>query len=96
MPWCTDVPEDETISLFAGLLANPDVRLSQWLKRNSEDLCGQPLDHLDDLLEVVQRPTGDVWVILCFVEGKGVFYHCNTSRKIRVVWILGLGVERNA
>jgi hypothetical protein len=28
MSWCTDGLEDETISLFAGLLANPDVPLS--------------------------------------------------------------------
>ena len=28
MSWCSDAPEDEAISLFAGLLANPDVRLS--------------------------------------------------------------------
>jgi hypothetical protein len=28
MYWCSDVPEDEAISLFAGLLANPDVTLS--------------------------------------------------------------------
>ncbi len=28
MFWCTDAPEDEAISLFAGLLANPDVPLS--------------------------------------------------------------------
>ena len=28
MSWCTDAPEDEAISLFAGLLANPDVPLS--------------------------------------------------------------------
>jgi hypothetical protein len=26
--WCSDVPEDEAISLFAGLLANPDMTLS--------------------------------------------------------------------
>jgi hypothetical protein len=25
MSWCSDDPEDEAISLFAGLLANPDV-----------------------------------------------------------------------
>ncbi len=29
MSWCTDAPEDETISLFAGFLANPDVPLTQ-------------------------------------------------------------------
>jgi hypothetical protein len=29
MSWCSDAPEDEAISLFAGLLANPDVPLSQ-------------------------------------------------------------------
>ncbi len=29
MSWCSDAPEDEAISLFAGLLDNPDVRLSQ-------------------------------------------------------------------
>jgi hypothetical protein len=28
MYWCTDAPADEAISLFAGLLANPDVPLS--------------------------------------------------------------------
>jgi hypothetical protein len=28
MSWCSDVPEDETISLFAALLANHDVPLS--------------------------------------------------------------------
>jgi hypothetical protein len=28
MSWCSDAPEDEAISLFAGLLANPDMRLS--------------------------------------------------------------------
>ena len=28
MSWCSDAPEDEVISLFAGLLANPDVPLS--------------------------------------------------------------------
>jgi hypothetical protein len=28
MSWCSDAPEDEAISLFPGLLANPDVRLS--------------------------------------------------------------------
>ena len=31
MSWCTDAPEDEAISLFAGLLANPDVPLSQFV-----------------------------------------------------------------
>ncbi len=29
MSWCSDAPEDEAISLFAGLLANPDMTLSQ-------------------------------------------------------------------
>jgi hypothetical protein len=28
MSWCSDAPEDETISLFTGLLANPDMTLS--------------------------------------------------------------------
>jgi hypothetical protein len=28
MSWCSDAPEDEATSLFAGLLANPDMRLS--------------------------------------------------------------------
>ena len=28
MSWCSDAPEDETISLFAGLLGNPDMTLS--------------------------------------------------------------------
>jgi hypothetical protein len=27
--WCSDAPEDEAISLFPGLLPNPDMRLSQ-------------------------------------------------------------------
>jgi hypothetical protein len=26
--WCSDAPEDEAISLFAGLLVNPDMTLS--------------------------------------------------------------------
>jgi hypothetical protein len=30
MSWCSDAPEDEAISLFAGLLANPDMTLSLW------------------------------------------------------------------
>jgi hypothetical protein len=28
MSWCSDAPEDEVISLFAGLLDNPDMTLS--------------------------------------------------------------------
>ena len=32
MSWCSDAPEDEAISLFAGLLANPDMRLSLYIK----------------------------------------------------------------
>jgi hypothetical protein len=28
MSWCSDAPEDESISLFAGLLAKPDMTLS--------------------------------------------------------------------
>ena len=28
MSWCSDAPEDEAISLFAGLLVNPDMTLS--------------------------------------------------------------------
>ena len=32
MSWCSDAPEDEVISLFAGLLANPDVPLSLYVK----------------------------------------------------------------
>jgi hypothetical protein len=31
MSRCSDAPEDEAISLFAGLLANPDVPLSRWM-----------------------------------------------------------------
>jgi hypothetical protein len=27
--WCSDVQEDQVISLFAGFLGNPDVSLSQ-------------------------------------------------------------------
>ena len=30
MSWCSDAPEDEAISLFAGLLANPDMTLSPY------------------------------------------------------------------
>ncbi len=29
MTWCSDAPEDEVISLFAGLLANPDMTLNR-------------------------------------------------------------------
>ena len=31
MSWCSDATEDEAISLFVGLLANPDVPLSPQL-----------------------------------------------------------------
>jgi hypothetical protein len=37
MPWCSDAPEDEAISLFAGLLANPDVPLSPLITVNVID-----------------------------------------------------------
>jgi hypothetical protein len=33
MSWCSDAPEDEAISLFAGLLANPDMTLSPRYKQ---------------------------------------------------------------
>ncbi len=36
MSWCSDAPEDEAISLFAGLLANPDVPLRL---NNEKDMC---------------------------------------------------------
>jgi hypothetical protein len=36
MSWCSDAPEDEAISLFAGLLANPDVSLSPQCKDKTE------------------------------------------------------------
>ncbi len=35
MSWCSDAPEDEAISLFAGLLANPDMTLSQQCHKTS-------------------------------------------------------------
>jgi hypothetical protein len=38
MSWCSDAPEDEAISLFAGLLANPDVRLSHTRFRMSAEV----------------------------------------------------------
>ena len=33
LSWCSDAPEDEAISLFVGLLANPDVPLSPYTKQ---------------------------------------------------------------
>jgi hypothetical protein len=38
---CSDAPEDESISLFAGLLANPicDFSLIMTLSPNKNDLC---------------------------------------------------------
>jgi hypothetical protein len=39
MSWCSDAPENEAISLFAGLLANPDMTLSQQLKRKFEKIA---------------------------------------------------------
>ena len=36
MSWCSDAPEDEAISLFAGLLANPDMTLSPHTKTLEE------------------------------------------------------------
>ena len=39
MSWCSDAPEEEAISLFAGLLPNPDMTLSLSLTRSkSKDL----------------------------------------------------------
>ncbi len=49
MSWCSDAPEDEAISLFAGLLANPDMTLS--LIRTGANAV---LDHeMKDMLSVV-------------------------------------------
>jgi hypothetical protein len=36
MSWCSDTPEDEVISLFAGLLGYPDMTLTH--KENMTDL----------------------------------------------------------
>jgi hypothetical protein len=33
MSWCSDAPEDEAISLIAGLLADPDMTLSPYQHR---------------------------------------------------------------
>jgi hypothetical protein len=39
MSWCSDAPEDEVISLLAGLLTNPDVPLShRWLGGEVSDV----------------------------------------------------------
>jgi hypothetical protein len=46
MSWYTDAPEDEAISLFAGLLANPDVPLSHILWRIGQLHCGDTLMRL--------------------------------------------------
>jgi hypothetical protein len=40
MSWCADAPEDEAISLFAGLLANPDVSLSQLFLQSQMKVAG--------------------------------------------------------
>jgi hypothetical protein len=37
--WCSDAPEDEAISLFVGLLANPDVPLSP--RKTTKNLSAQ-------------------------------------------------------
>jgi hypothetical protein len=31
MSWCSNAPEDQSICLFEGFLANPDMPLSQYL-----------------------------------------------------------------
>jgi hypothetical protein len=46
MSLCTDAPEDEVISLFAGLLPNPDVPLSLELQTS---IC------LEDVIELSQN-----------------------------------------
>jgi hypothetical protein len=37
MTWYSDAPVDESISLFAGLLANPDVPLKHVLLQKEQD-----------------------------------------------------------
>ena len=37
MSWCTDALEDEAISLFAGLLGNPDMTLNRINKLSTEN-----------------------------------------------------------
>ncbi len=44
MSWCSDAPEDEAISLFAGLLVNPDMTLrqGQYYSQLYHEECGEP------------------------------------------------------
>ncbi len=59
MSWCSDAPEDEAISLFAGLLPNPDVRLSRFQfvcnqeKLNHEQLVCEIYDVSSKMIDLV-------------------------------------------
>ncbi len=68
MSGCTDVPEDEAISLFAGLLANPDVPLSRGFTRNTAHI-----EHSHTPLECPRGGSGTVTKVsadrdACFVK----------------------------
>ncbi len=57
MSWCTDAPEDEAISLFAGLLANPDVPLSRRTSRTFPfNKCHKTV-HRNSLIAYCHCPT---------------------------------------
>ena len=60
MSWCSDTPEDEAISLFAGLLANPDVRLSLYRDRTLSDPPQNPCPGWSHLLDPPKTPGGTV------------------------------------
>ena len=44
--WCSDAPEDQSICLFEGLLANPDMSLSRNLVIMTKRRCfGETIGH---------------------------------------------------
>jgi hypothetical protein len=46
MSWCSDAPEDQAISLFEGLLANPDITLNPVTSRSHIQPSHSQTSHL--------------------------------------------------
>jgi hypothetical protein len=81
MSWCLHTPEDEAISLFAGLLANPDMRLSHHYQHDQTHRVS------DDQVSCVNCASSSVYhcVPACtqphtpgFVKGKTLTTHFDT------------------
>jgi hypothetical protein len=77
MSWCSDAPEDEAISLFAGLLANPDMTLSLGWR-------DFPLDK-DDTWEPITNLPGSEHMIAKFQRNWEEEYKIKTSGQLQSV-----------